>query len=60
MLRVRKIDQLVIQNQMVSPENKHRSNIVDTEQDIYVHVSCLGISTYKHMNATTINEKRSH
>lgn len=60
MLRVRKIVQLVIQYQLVSPENKHTSNIIDTEQDIYVYVSCLGISTYKHVNATTINEKTSH
>lgn len=60
MLKVRKIVQLVIQYQMVSPENKRTSNIIDTEQDIYVYVFCLGMSTYIHMNATTINEKRSH
>lgn len=44
-----------IQHQMVSPENMHTNNIIQTEK-----VEFRNMDVYTHMQAITINERRGH
>lgn len=47
-----RVHQMVIQLQMVGPENTHTINIILTEK-----VTFRNIYVYTYINATTINEK---
>ena len=42
---------------MVSPENIHTSNIIQTEHIIFRNIF---VYTYSYMHITTISEKRGH
>lgn len=58
----KKRHQVVIQYQMVSPEDIHGSNIIQTKQVTFrnIYNIYLYVYAYTYLHAITINERRGH